>query len=226
MNWVNSKFITDNKEIHVINYEWRPMLRDNYKAIRDEYTEYCDKFVAVRYSDVDFVQKRYDTGDKKWLVVILKEFGTYTKNIDYFPKTYKLLKDIPGCTHIMFSAIEPGKCIQPHNGIYNGVLRYHLALITDPDNCEQCYLVIGKYKYIWREGEDIIFDDMFLHFAYNNANTTRVVLFLDIMRDFENSFINFLNATFIRVSEYNQTKKDIIGRINTLIEEKAPTVNS
>ena len=83
MNWINSKFITDNKEIHIIDYAWRPVLRANYKAIREEYANYCNNYVPVRYSDIDYVQQAYDSGDKKWLVVILKEFGTYTKNIEF-----------------------------------------------------------------------------------------------------------------------------------------------
>ena len=220
MNWVNSRFITDNQEFHEIDYEWRPRLRENYRQIRQEYAEYCNNYTVARFGDLDHIQKDYDKGKEKWLVIILKEFGTYTKNIDYFPDTFNLVKDIPGCIMVMFSAIEPNKCILPHNGPYNGVLRYHLALFTDPFDPDNCYIIVGKYKYVWRAGEDMIFDDMFLHFAQNNTQTTRVVLILDILRDFDNVFISFLNRAFVRISDYNQTKREIINRVNSIIEVK------
>ena len=205
MNKINAPFITK-KEIHDNNYAWRHTLRDNYKVIRQEYADFRN--LQVRFRDIDPMQINYDTGDEKWLVIILKQYGTYTRNIDYFPDTYNLIKDIPGCITAMFSAIEPNKCIPPHVGSYNGVLRYHLALITDPLDYEQCYIIVGKYKYAWRAGEDILFDNMFLHFVQNKTNTIRVVLFLDILREFDNAFIMFLNKTFIK------SKKEILHNIN------------
>ena len=34
------------------------------------------------------------------------------------------------CTTAYFSILEPGTKIKPHNGVYKGVLRYHLGLIV------------------------------------------------------------------------------------------------
>jgi beta-hydroxylase len=46
--------------------------------------------------------------------------------------------------------------------------------------------MINNKKYIWTEGEDILFDDTLLHSVENNTNEPRVILFLDIPRQFNN----------------------------------------
>lgn len=68
----------------------------------------------------------------------------------------------------------------------------------------------------WREGEDLMFDDMFLHYAENNTTQQRVVLFLDIKRDFKNIFINILNTLMLRFIESNDMLQDTIHNANNL----------
>ena len=81
----------------------------------------------------------------------------------------------------MFSILEPGKHIPRHIGFFKGVLRYHLALEV-PDEGE-CYILVGGEKYSWKEGEDVLFDDTYLHEVWNKSSKQRVVLFCDVLRD-------------------------------------------
>jgi beta-hydroxylase len=45
------------------------------------------------------------------------------------------------------------------------------------------YIVVGGQEYRWREGEDVLFDDTYLHEVWNKSAQRRVVLFCDVLRD-------------------------------------------
>jgi beta-hydroxylase len=81
----------------------------------------------------------------------------------------------------MFSIIDGGKHIPPHVGFFKSVLRYHLALVVPQD--APVYIVVGGQEYRWREGEDVLFDDTYLHEVWNKSAQRRVVLFCDVLRD-------------------------------------------
>lgn len=77
---------------------------------------------------------------------------------------------------ICFSVLGPGTHIKPHYGVTNTRLVMHLPLIVPPD----CALnVFGGGIHVWSEGEPVMFDDTFLHEAWNRSSETRVVLLMD-----------------------------------------------
>ena len=102
------------------------------------------------------------------------------KNIKLFPKTYKILKDIPNITTISFSILDPQKEIQPHKGPYRGIMRYFLCLDI-PEG--ECYLLVNRNKYNFKNGDDILWDDTYTHFVVNNTNGKRIILLCDIYRN-------------------------------------------
>jgi beta-hydroxylase len=218
INYINNPFCENKVYYETKNKKWCIDLRNNWLDIRDEYVEYCKFNKLNRYKDIDSHQKDFDLGDKGWFVVFLKVYGSYTKLTKLFPKTFNLIKKIPGCTLAMFSIVETEKVIPDHYGPYNGVLRYHLCLITDKDNPENCYIVVNNIKYVWREGQDILFDDFMSHCVVNVTNTTRVVLFLDIKKEFNNIFINLINTLFLFVGSENITKETIIKKTNSTLK--------
>ena len=154
-----------------------------------------------------------DLSDIPWEVVILRVYNKDTNNIKYFPKTYELLSSIPGCSFAMFSVLHSGKIIPEHSGPYKGILRYHLALITPKDNTH-CLLTLNGINYIWKEGKDVIFDDTFRHSAINGSTESRVVLFLDIKKEFNNLFLNSLNTIFLYLSQFNKTVSHLVEKVN------------
>jgi beta-hydroxylase len=81
----------------------------------------------------------------------------------------------------MFAIIASGTHIPPHVGFFKSVLRYHLALMASDD--APVYIVVGSQEYRWREGEDVLFDDTYLHEMWNKSQERRVVLFCDVLRD-------------------------------------------
>ncbi len=214
INIINKPYLEDKVFYETKNIKWCKKLRKNYKNIRDEYINYCKNHELVRLDEIIPNLTILDNTKEKWYIIVLKAFSVYTKNINYFPQTYNLISQIPGCTFAMFSILEPGKQIPRHNGVYNGVLRYHLALITDPDNYNKCFIVVDNKKYAWKEGDDVIFDDYYSHYVMNNTKTTRVVLFLDILKEFNNIFIDFMNKSLTKYIKFNDTTQKIIKKSN------------
>jgi beta-hydroxylase len=204
INNLLSSFCTDPPILNSLDFEWSQELRDNWKTIRDEFNLYSSYIPTHR--QLNNTVGSCDT-QGKWKTLYLRAYNKDTNIINFFPTTKKLIDKIP-CTLAFFSIIEPYSKLEPHIGIYKGVIRYHLSLIV-PDTPEQCFIDILGQKLYWKEGSDIMFDDTFLHYVENNTNQRRVVLFLDIQRDFKNVFINMLNSILL----YFITSNDILNSI-------------
>ena len=84
-------------------------------------------------------------------------------------------------TTAMFSILSPGKHIDAHRGPYRGVLRYHLGLRI-PEPAEASGISVGGEIRHWAEGSSLLFDDGYEHFAWNDTDGVRVVLFMDVLR--------------------------------------------
>ncbi len=77
----------------------------------------------------------------------------------------------------LFSLLKAGTHIPPHTGVINGRLTVHLPLIV-PQNCGA--LKAGDEARPWSEGNCLIFDDSFVHEAWNHSAEDRAVLIFDI----------------------------------------------
>lgn len=77
---------------------------------------------------------------------------------------------------ILFSVLEPGTHIPPHNGATNARLTVHLPLVVPPG----CGFRVGDETREWRPGELFIFDDTIRHEAWNRGTSRRVVLIFDV----------------------------------------------
>jgi beta-hydroxylase len=84
-------------------------------------------------------------------------------------------------TTAFFSILSPGKHVGAHRGPYRGVLRYHLGLRV-PEPQDAAGISVGGQVAHWREGGSLLFDDGYEHFAWNDTDGLRVVLFLDVER--------------------------------------------
>lgn len=202
-----------NPEYYNTNMNWCKNLRNNYLQIKNEYTSYIKQNKLKRFKDIDKVQTNYDISDIPWEVLFLRVYNKDTNKIKYFPKTYSLISNIPGCTLAMFSVLHPGKVIPQHTGPYKGVLRYHLALITPKDHTK-CQILVNNISYNWKEGHDVLFDDTFKHSVKNESNETRVVLFLDIKKEFNNIFLDSLNNTILFFGQFHETVNNIVENTN------------
>jgi aspartate beta-hydroxylase len=98
------------------------------------------------------------------------------------PKTSAVLESIdlmriPGQTpEICFSVLAPDTHILPHHGVTNARAVMHLPLAVPPD----CALhLVDRGVHAWREGELVMFDDTYLHEAWNRSDQVRVILLMD-----------------------------------------------
>jgi len=192
-------------------------MRDHYHIIKEEFFAYLQDYQLSRVSIVDPSQGYLDlehSPDIPWEVLILRVFNRDTEKIKHFPSTYSLISQLPGCTFAMFSVLHPGKVVPPHFGVYKGVWRYHLAIST-PKDYLKCTLRINGLTYHWKEGEDVLFDDTYYHEVMNlSHNESRVVLLLDMKRNFKNIFLDTLNDLFLLFAKYHDRVVGVTKRQN------------
>jgi ornithine lipid ester-linked acyl 2-hydroxylase len=207
-----SKYCTDPMIFDPKIFPWTQHFRNNWKNIREEYIRYNQYFIVPSHNQINKTVASCDTNNK-WKTLYLRIFNKNTKIANFFPMTMNLINLCP-CTLAFFSILEPGARLTPHIGIYKGVIRYHLGLIV-PKEWQKCFIKVDQTKLHWSEGSDIMFDDMFLHHAENNTNEPRVILFLDIKRDFHNVFLNITNAFFLNFVKSNDVLNDTITNANS-----------
>jgi len=132
-----------------------------------------------------------------WKQVHFKWYGPFLKDaLVSCPRTCALLETMPEVHLAMVSILEPGASIHPHNGYMKGYLRYHMGLDTPADNA--CYInVLGRF-HSWRDSDDIMFDDTYVHWVENKTSQQRIILFLDVERPLSNRFATFFNRMFLR----------------------------
>jgi aspartate beta-hydroxylase/beta-hydroxylase len=158
-------------------------LRREFPAIRQELLTLLDTTQAPRCHEVDRNQSYISetSDDKDWRVFYLYLIGEKPEaNRARCPVTCAALDRVPGVFQALFSILDPGKSIPPHEGPYRGYLRYHLGLVVPAQDPPQ--IRIKDQIYTWREGEDVLFDDTWEHEVMNHSNDRRVVLIVDIRR--------------------------------------------
>ncbi len=160
------------------------LLRENWQVIREEALALLKDVEAIpQFHEVDRLQRFISAKDNvAWRTFFFKGFDKWLpQNCARAPRTAELLRRLPLISTAMFSIIDGGKHIPPHVGFFKSVLRYHLALVVPSD--APVYIVVGGQEYRWREGEDVLFDDTYLHEVWNKSVQRRVVLFCDVLRD-------------------------------------------
>lgn len=134
------------------------------------------------------------------------------------PQTYALLKTMPSVKAAMFAELPPGAILNPHRDPYAGSLRYHLGLVTPNDDA--CFIEVNQERYSWRDGEAVMFDETYIHWAKNGSQANRIILFCDVERPMRFAWAQSLNRWLGRTmmtaaSSPNDTGDDT-GGINKL----------
>ena len=165
-------------------FPYSKILEENWKDIRDELLALRHSQIEIpQFHELDKHQSRLSKGGtSKWMTYLFLGYGSWVDdNCARCPKTTALLKAEPRITSALFSILEPGKRLPRHFGPFKGVWRYHLGLKVPEGGA--CYIVVGGQRYSWKDAEGSLFDDSFLHFAANETDGERAVLFIDVLRD-------------------------------------------
>jgi beta-hydroxylase len=108
------------------------------------------------------------------------------------PRTVALLESVPSVHGAMFALLPPGGRLGVHRDPYAGALRYHLGLSTP--NSPDCRIIVDGESYAWKDGEAVVFDETYIHWAENRTDTPRMILFADIERPLNNPLARALNG--------------------------------
>jgi len=193
-------------------------LRDNWQIIRDEAMRLLQQgqiAAATGHNDLGF-NSFFKTG---WKRFYLKWYGSPLPSaVEHCPGTVALVEKIPSIHAAMFAVLPPGSKLKPHRDPFAGSLRYHLGLATPNDDA--CYIYIDGQKYSWRDGQDIVFDETFVHSAANETEQTRVILFCDVERPLRTSIMRginrFISNTLIRAASTQNVPTEAVGLLNRL----------
>ena len=168
------------------------VLRDNWRTIREEALKLFaqDQIRAAdKYNDWGF-NSFFRTG---WKRFYLKWYGAALPSARAnCPNTVELLNAIPTVKGAMFASLPPGGRLVQHRDPYAGSLRYHLGLLV-PKSAGDCRIFIDGEPYYWREGNDILFDETYLHYAENTTGDDRIILFCDVERPLRSRAMTAVN---------------------------------
>ena len=193
-------------------------LRDGWRTIREEALRLFDEgFIraAEKHNDASF-GSFFKEG---WKRFYLKWYGEPLPSAHALcPKTVAMLEKIPSVKAAMFALLPPGSKLNPHRDPFAGSLRYHLGLVTP--NSDDCRIFVDGELYAWRDGEDIVFDETFVHWAENRTDQTRVILFCDVERPLKTPFMRAINRVVSRVlgraTATQNVETERVGAVNRL----------
>lgn len=193
-------------------------LAENWETIRDECLALADTGAikaSAGYNDAGF-NSFFRTG---WKRFYLSWYGTaHASALERCPKTMALLQAIPDVKAAMFAMLPPGSHLVRHRDPYGGSLRYHLGLATP--NSEECFIEVDGQKRSWRDGEAFMFDETFIHYARNNTDRNRLILFCDIRRPLNNPLAKLVDVIFrqvmMRAAATENVPGEKVGWINRL----------
>lgn len=94
------------------------------------------------------------------------------------PRTAAAVHNIPGLVNAGFSCLEAGYHLKLHRGYDPTLYRTHLGLIIPPGDCR---LRVGGETRHWESGKALMFDDTYMHEAWNFTPEHRFVLIVDTL---------------------------------------------
>jgi beta-hydroxylase len=193
-------------------------LTDHWQTIRDEALRLFDEGyirAAEKYNDLGF-NSFFRRGWKRFYVKWYDEPLPSARAL--CPKTVALVQSIPSVNGAMFALLPPGGDLGRHRDPFAGSLRYHLGLSTP--NSENCRIFVDGEPYYWRDGEAVIFDETYIHWAENNTDRMRVILFCDVERPLTNRVMAVFNRwyehTFVRAAQTENIAGDHVGWLNRI----------
>jgi ornithine lipid ester-linked acyl 2-hydroxylase len=199
-----ASLVGDHKFYDPARFDWIPHIEANYHLMQAELQTLLEKPRELPNLHEIVPDQEGLTNDNLWKSFFFYFYGhRIRENCERCPETDRLLRTIPGMKTGFFSIMLPGKELPMHRGPYNGVLRYHLGLRI-PQPHTSCGIMVGGEKAHWTEGRSLVFDDTYLHRAWNLSRDIRVVLFVDFRRPlrFPQSVFNSCYIAYISLTPF------------------------
>ena len=193
-------------------------LRDNWRVIREE---------ALRLYEAGHIQAATGHNDigfnsffkRGWTRFYLKWYGEPLPSaLALCPNTVRLVQGLKSVNAAMFTVLQPGAKLNPHRDPFAGSLRYHLGLITP--NSDDCRMYVDGEFCSWRDGEDLMFDETYLHWVENRTSQYRVILFCDVERPLRTRVMRgvnrFVSQHLMHAASTQNVENEHIGVLNRL----------
>ena len=159
-------------ELRRLTSQWRQIAAEGRRLME------LEKIQAAQQNNDAGFNSFFKTG---WKRFYLKWYDdAHPSAAKLCPVTTALLRDMPTVKAAMFALLPHGGVLNPHRDPYAGSLRLHLGLATPND--DRCFIEVDGQRYSWRDGEPVIFDETFIHWAENRSGQDRLILFCDIER--------------------------------------------
>lgn len=191
-------------------------LRANWEMIRDEVRKLFEEG-HIRPSD-KHNDLAFNTFFKRgWKRFYLKWYDEPMQSAkEYCPKTVELVQSIPSVNAALFALLPAGSKLGEHRDPFAGSVRYHLGLITP--NSDKCRIYIDGTPYAWHDGEDILFDETYIHSAANDTEDVRIILFCDVARPIRNPVVRALNRfvthNIVKATAAQNEDTEKVGALN------------
>jgi beta-hydroxylase len=191
-------------------------LRNNWETIRDEAKRLYEEGHIKKsetHSDLafnSFFKRGWKRFYLKWYDDVLPSAA------ELCPKTVELVKSIPSVNAALFALLPGNSKLGAHRDPFAGSIRYHLGLMTP--NSDQCRIYIDGTPYSWRDGQDVLFDETYIHSVKNETDQVRVILFCDVARPMRTWFAQLVNSfvchRIVKISQAQNAPTEKIGVLN------------
>jgi len=160
---------------------------ESWSVLRDEALRLAENIGQVpRFHELMAEQASISANDgRDWRVFVLKAYGiNIPRNMALCPQLGALVESVPDVLSATLSFLAPHKHIPRHRGPFRGVLRFYLGLSvsTAADGRPSTVLMIDGTEYRIADGESLLWDDTFPHEVWNNSESPRIALLLDVRR--------------------------------------------
>jgi len=170
-----------------------PQIRSELQLIWDEGNPERTKFYGD-YSSYDDKQDPPGSLSR----IVFKVWSLYNRKVrKVFPTLYSFAKRHPEVTSCSMNKIIPGTILKNHYGETNGILRIHLGLKIPGDKPPLCGMEVKGEKVFWEDGKAFGFLDAHPHYVWNNSNSERYIIIVDILQPQFYSRKNFICARII-----------------------------
>ncbi|UGQ45501.1 lipid A hydroxylase LpxO [Massilia endophytica] len=216
MHWFSR--VPSTPYLNVADFRELAPLQQNWQTIRDEAEN------LIRLQKIKASEKNDDAGFNSFFKAGWKRFylkwydASHPSAEQLCPQTYALLKSIPSVKAAMFAELPPGGKLNPHRDPFAGSLRYHLGLATPND--DRCFIDVDGERHSWRDGEGVMFDETYIHWAINGSESNRIILFCDVERPMRfrwaQAINRFLGKTMMTAAASPNETGDQVGLVSKL----------
>lgn len=218
-----SSLVSNDPVLDVRDFAWTALLRDNWRAIRDE---------AIHVALAEAPSLATISPDHRsiaqvnmWRSFFLWGYSfPIEDNLAQCPRTAAIVEQIPGLkipglNSAFFSILAPGTHIPDHRGVTKGLLTCHLGLMVPREG--DVRMCVDQRIVRWAEGETLVFDDTYRHEVWNETGGTRVVLLVQFERPLRNpgKWVADFFLGFVRRSAFVKEAVDNIQIWNDAIKQ-------